>query len=65
MLRMDVFAGHSLKESHDKTPAAAVASMHIESYDTHKVPYNQQRCKYLCANFLHLNLQSYKIVPIT
>jgi len=62
---MNVFAGHPFKESHDKTSAAAVASMHIESYDTHKVPYDQQRRKYLCANFLHLNLQSYKIVPRT
>jgi len=63
MLGMDVTAGEPVKETYDETMAASIASMHIETYDTHGVPYGQQCCKYSYRHILHLNLQSYKFVP--
>ena len=63
MLRMDIFAGETFHKRHHETLAAAVAGMHTETYDTHRVPYYQQQCRNLCHNAFHLNLQRYKFGP--
>lgn len=58
MFRMNILAGHSLKEGHDKTSSASAARMHIESDDTYQIPSDQQSRKNLCRKSIHLNLQS-------
>ena len=37
MLGMYVLTVHAFEESHDETPAAALAGMHIKAYDTQGV----------------------------
>ena len=57
MLGMDVTAGESVKKTYDETMAASLASMHIETYDTHAVPYSHQCRDIFKDNILHYNLQ--------
>ena len=63
VLGMDFLTSESFDESDHETPAATAAGMNIKPYDTHRIPYHQQDCDYLCKNPFHLNLQRYKIVP--
>jgi hypothetical protein len=63
MLRMDIFARETFHKRHDETLAAAVAGMHTETYDTHRVPYYQHKRYDLCQKSFHTNLQRYKFVP--
>lgn len=63
VFRMDILTAEAFDEGNHKTPAAAAAGMHVKTYDTHRVPYDQQQCGNLCKQSFHLNLQSYKIVP--
>lgn len=53
MFRMDIPAIRTLKNSHDKTFSALHTCMHIKAYDTHTVPYGQQKCGYFHHDILH------------
>ena len=63
VFRMDILTAEAFDEGNDKALSAAAAGMYVKSYDTHRVPYDQQQCGNLCKQSFHLNLQSYKIVP--
>ena len=43
MLGMYVLTTHAFEESHDETPAAALAGMHIEAYDTQGVAQDDKQ----------------------
>lgn len=43
MLGMYVLTTHAFEESHDETPAAALAGMHIKAYDTQGVAQDDKQ----------------------
>ena len=43
MLGMYVLTAHAFEESHDETPAAALAGMHIKAYDTQGVAQDDKQ----------------------
>ena len=43
VLGMYVLTVHTFEESHDETPAAALAGMHIEAYDTQGVAQDDKQ----------------------
>ena len=54
MLRMYVCTGHSFGESRNEGTARSLAGVHVETYDTHTVPYDEQHSAYFHPNSFHL-----------
>lgn len=61
MTGMNISTCQTADESSDKTTSAGFAGMDIETYDTEAVPQDKKHSAESDNQFLHINLQIYKI----
>ena len=55
--RMHILTADSADETCQKTAIAFRTCMYTETYDTQRIPYHENCCKYTCSYILHFRMQ--------